>query len=285
MRLRNDDVFTRPVLKEISDDFSSTFKVNFNLETTRNSLELSYEIELNSEVFMSYCLSDKVKIGLHLYSPSIVYRKFIEIELEDLEGVISLKRDDLYGKVEISPLLIANEDFTLSANEELEDIDDDNYGVKKGMVLGYAETVELEVDYSMTNLNDLVVIQPVTDREQSNVIEIQAERIIYYLYNQEYNSYEELYSLENSFAQKLIKIVHNAIYTRLLYYVLEVRDNGEEAEFEATSVYEFINQVFESKYPENNIYEISTDLINKYAVELSEISFVDITVEGDDEDE
>lgn len=285
MKLKINDVFTRPVLKEISEDFSSTFNVEFKLETTRETLELKYQFELKSETFRKYCSVEQVVIGLHIYSQSIMYRKFIEIPLENFEGVISLDRDDVYGKVEISPILVASSDFTLNASSELIDADDDNYSVKKGMILGYAETVELEVDYSMTNLNDLVVIQPVSDKEQSNVIDIKAERIIYYLYNEEYNSYEELYKLENAFAQKLIKIVHNAIYTRLLYYVLEVRENGEEDEFETTSVFEFIRQLFELKYPDINIYEITTDLINKYAIELSEISFVDITVNGEDEDE
>lgn len=285
MKLKNNDVFTRPVLKEISEDFASTFRAEFDVETTRKTLELKYKFELDSIAFKKYCSAEQVVIGLHIYSQTIMYRKFIEISLDNFEGVISLDRDDVYGKVEISPILVAANNFTLTASSELLDIDDDNYSVKKGMILGYAETVELEVDYSMTNLNDLVVIQPVSDKEQSNVIEIKAERIIYYLYNEEYNSYEELYKLENVFAQKLIKIVHNAIYTRLLHYVLEVRENGEEEDFEATSVFEFVRQLFELKYPDINIYEITTDLINKYAIELSEISFVDITVNGEDEDE
>lgn len=285
MQLKNDDVFTRPVIKEISDDFSTTFKIEFKVETTRETLELTYKCELRSEVFKNYCKEKKVAVGLHIYSKSILFRKFVTIQLENLDGVITLNRGDVYGKLEISPILVASTDLIINASSELLDKDDSNYSVKKGMILGYAETVELEVDYSLTNLNDLVVIKPTQNKEESNMIEINSEQIIYTLYSEEYNSYEEIYQLEDFFAKKLIKIIHNAIYTRLLYYVLEIQENGEDNDFYESSVFTFIKQSFESKYPDSSIYDITSDLINKYAIELADISFVNITVESEYDDE
>lgn len=283
MKLKNSDVFTRPVLKEISEDFSSTFSAEFNIVTNRNSLELQYNMSLNSSVFNQYCSSNDVIIGLHMYSQSILYRKFIEIDLDDLIGSIELDRNEVFSKVEISPILIANNDFMIEVEQELVDVDDNNYFVKKGMILGYAETVEIEVDYSKTDLNDLVVIKPTDSKEQSNIIEIK-DKVIYYLSNEEYNSYEELYSSDNPYTQRLIKIVHNAIYTRILYYIIESRENDTLYEIMDFPVIEYITQLFEANFPGVDILEIDTEIVNKYAIELSEISFVNITVEGEEDE-
>ncbi len=283
MKLKNSDVFTRPVLKEISEDFSSTFSAEFEIVTNRNSLELQYNIVLNSSVFNQYCSSNNAVIGLHMYSQSILYRKFVEIDLDELKGSIELDRNEVFSKVEISPILIANKDFVIEVEQELHDIEDNNYFVKKGMILGYAETIEIEVDYSKTDLNDLVVINPTSDIEQSNMIEIK-DKVIYYLFSEEYNSYEELYSSDNPYTQRLIKIVHNAIYTRILHYIIESRESDNLYEIMELPIIEYIIQLFEVNFPGVDVLEIDTDVVNKYAIELSDISFVNITVEGEDDE-
>lgn len=281
MKIRNNDIFSRPMLKEIQTDFKKKFTANFEISTQKEELILLYKIELESEAFQEYCKNNNTTIYLHLYSQNIMYREVHEIPLDKLEGQVRLDRNKVFSKIEISPILVAQKEFLVNANGELEDEEDNFYQVKKGMILGYAETIELEIDFSKTKLDDLVTIKPTENEQQSNVIEIHDDCIIYNLSNEEFNSYKELYESDNEYTKRLIKIVHNAIYTCLLYHVIE---NREKEDFLNTQIYEYIEQVFSIEFPDEQLTEISSDQVNYYAMRLSNISFVNITTEGESDD-
>lgn len=282
MKLKNSDIFTRPVLKEISEDFNTSFQADFAIETYTNSLELHYKFMLDSIVFKKYCSNKEIVIGLHIYSQKILYRKFIQINIENFSGKIELSRDEIFDKLEISPLLIANTDFSMNVPSELVQADENNYHVKRGMILGYVETIEIEVDYSKTNLNDLVVIKPTKEKEQSNSIDIGENGVVYHLENEEYNSYNELYMSSNPYTQRLVKIVHNAINTRILSFIIEMREKEELDVIRDYPIIEYMEQKFDQLFPTINLFELELDEVNKYAIELSAISFVNISSEGEE---
>ncbi|WOO86494.1 hypothetical protein RZE82_05115 [Mollicutes bacterium LVI A0039] len=281
MRLRNSDQFPRPMIKEIEEDFNSSFRVDIAIVTKEKSIELHYTIDINSKLFTEHCLNDDVKIGFHLYAQNIMYREFREVKIGELEGVIELSRDEVFNKIDITPIIVANRDFEVYCLDEIKD--DDNYRVKKGMILGYVETFELEVDYSKTSMNDIVVVKPVDDEHQSHIIEI-GNKVVYYMTKEEYNAFDSLYSSEKEHDKRIVKLVHNAINTRLLYQLEESKQNGDEDEFLSSRVFDYLKYQFSYKFPNIDIMSIGSDEINKYAIELSEISFIDISMDGDEYD-
>lgn len=279
MRLTDKSEFSRPMIRERKFDFESVIDCTYgDIDTFKEKIVISYIVNIDSAILNKHLEKGNIKMFIHLYSSKTMYRDAYPIDA--FEGKLTLPRDEVYGDVEMSLILVSMKSQKLVFKNELKDIDDDNYLVKKGMIVAFANTRLIEIDYSKTKLEDLVVVIATEDPNRYNSIDID-NTVSYYMSKAEHSAFKSLYDDDNPINKHLAKIVHNAIYTRVLTKVIELKEvEDDEDEFFQSKIYEYIEKQF--KMLEKNIRNISYEEINYYSMLLTNINFQEIVGEEDE---
>ncbi len=276
MKLTNSKIYPRPMLKDINDGYKSNIEAFFGIEQYVDKSILKYDVKISSNEIIDLVSKGKAGVYLHLYSLNEMYREVFDIS-ENLYSSISLKKEKVYNTFEISTIICAKEDLVISGENELLDPDDVKYQVNKGMIIGFAETQICDVDLSHQNLDDLVSVKSTTEKEAINKIEINDDNIIFYMEENEYQAFHELYNSTENVGKSISYVIHSSIYQRLLLEYIENRNNEEELEeLIEYKWYKLLEQKFSEKYPNMTLEEIEYSDIPKYALELSDLSFTDV---------
>lgn len=272
MRLTNDKVFPRPILKDEMEDFKTTFSVNFKEPDNRTkSIGIGYKYECGSSIFNELISAGKVGIYLHMYSSNNMFRECIDISYEQ-EDFIEFDKKKLFGSCDISVVMCAKEDLVINGANELIDSSDNFYQVLKGQIIAFAPTVELELDLSKNTLNDFVHVCHTKNPENYNMISLRNESgVIYYLSEEEYKAYADLYNSNDKLAKTLSLIIHQNIYNRLF---LEL--NNEDSDVVMDKCIQLLLFQFARLYPDKDIYAVNPSEYGKYSYEMSNLSFKDM---------
>lgn len=273
MKLTDESNFSRPMIRERKFDFENVISCTYgDIHTFQDKIVITYTIKLDSPVLNMHLEKGDIKMFIHLYSSKTMYRDAYLID--EFEGELSLPREEVYGDVEMSLILVSMKSQNLIFKNELKEIEDDNYLVKKGMIVAFANTRLIEIDYSKTKAEDLVVVIATEDPNRYNNIDID-NTVSYFMSKEEHSAFKSLYEDDNPVNKHLAKIVHNAIYTRVLTRVIELKELEEnEDDFFQSRIYEYIEKQF--KKLEKNVRNISSEEVNYYSMLLTNINFQEI---------
>ncbi len=270
MRLTNNELFPRPILRNIKEDFNSEFKTQIILEKGN----LKYKIELTSNKFKELIEKEDVSIYLHIYSNRNYYRNIIKIDPQHLEGYLNLKELEIFFTVDITFIICANKDLTINIKEELLDEEDNLFVVNKGMILGYDESYTLEIDTSNDQIEDLVVLKSTDRKEDSHKVFID-NCIKYNLYEDEYTAYKMLNESQTKESKIVEKLLHKSIITNMLLAIASLNEEELESKSEERW-YKYIEQRYKVVYDEKEIIDLKVDEVDYVATQILEINFKDI---------
>lgn len=269
MRIYNEDRFNYPVLKNEVEDYKTTFEVEIKAENKKTQVELKYNVKTDSEVLKKLISEGKANVYIHCYAPKYFFRR---IEKLEEEGKIVFSRDEVFGDLDVTPVIMAETDFKLDMSSEAVE-DEDVFQVKKNTIIGFNETSYLQLDFEMSKLEDIVVVERTRIEDTQNRINIQDDRITYYMSYDEYSSFDTLYNSSGKNAELFSRNIHLAIYTKLLTVIyLDQQGYDEIDDIETTAWYQMIESKMDKKH--YNIHDFGIDDISKIAYELAEISYV-----------
>lgn len=278
MRIYNEDRFNYPVLKNEVEDYKTTFKVDISAENKKSQVELNYKVTTDSEVLKSLIAEGKASIYIHFYAPKYFFRSIQKLDIEDK---IIFSRNEVFGDLDVTPVIMAERDFILDMSSEAVE-DEEVFQVKKNTIIGFNETSYMQLDFELSKLEDIVVVERTDIEYTQNVIDIQDDKITYYMSYEEYSAFNTLYNSSAKSAEMFSRNIHLAIYTKLLTKIyLEQHGYEEYEDIESTAWYQMVENKMEKKH--YNILEFDLDDISKIANDLAEISYIKLmeSVEGE----
>lgn len=270
MRLTNNELFPRPMLKNNKEDFNTEFRTQISIEKGK----LKYEVKLTSNNFMDLIEKEDVSIYMHIYSNKNYYRNIIEIKKDQLSGYLSLKDLEIFFTVDITFILCANKNLTINITDELIDKEDNFFNVERGMILGYDESYTLEIDTSNDEIEDLVVVKSTDKEEDSHKVFID-NCVKYNLYHKEYMAYKILNEMPQKEYKVVKEVLHKSIIVNMLLAILTL--NEEELEYKSEERwYKYIEQRYKKLYPNKGLVDLKINEVDYVATKILEINFNNI---------
>jgi hypothetical protein len=147
--------YPHPVLSPYSRDYvdGSEFYGKFERRSEDGFLVLTYEFFLTSNRLNEFCLSGaKAKIYIDV-SVSGTRLRLIE-KADSFSGTLKLAQSDIHGTVEVTPLLIAEEDSTLEFEGINSEYGSRRFAVQQGDLLAHGPTEALEADHQRSSTDN-----------------------------------------------------------------------------------------------------------------------------------
>lgn len=235
MKLNLDKLYPYPVLKNGTNDylpdcFFSTVIQKVN-ESDRE-VTFSFNAELHDNGLANLIKENKARIIYHIECVRTAYRDVIHDYPFKYEKVFS--KDNLLGKVEILPLIVATENFIYS-NDNFNEIYSGTYPIKEGYVLAIDNNFEAEITFEHNKKESIFDIIPNTkNKSQENLIVVDLsndKKICIALSEKNYLAYKNI--LKSGNKEGFSNLVSVVVVPALLDVLSQLRLNGIE-EYEGT---------------------------------------------------
>lgn len=144
--------YPHPVLSPFSKDYvdGSEFFGAFERRSENGFLVVDYVLTLNSSRLNEFCLPGVgAQIYLDIYASGTRLRNLVPSN--GLSGSLKLPESSIHGTVEITPLLVAEEDVVLEFAGINKEYSSTQFAVKQGDLLAHGPTEALEADHQRSS--------------------------------------------------------------------------------------------------------------------------------------
>ena len=189
--MKFNNAFPYPVLSVENDDYiGSTFATTIDVQKTFGQLNINLSCNLQDATIASLIADGKVKYALHVECPQTSFRKIYQSD--EAKIVASISENQLRGKIDVHPFILANEKIEGYTNTNLNDFYSDTpITYEKGNILALGEAVEVtlfEDDLESQNLPSIVTIRR-SESAKEMVVSLNSQQIIIELPKAIYDQY------------------------------------------------------------------------------------------------
>lgn len=183
--------FPYPVLSPENDDYKgSTFETKVEAQKTFGQLYINLQCNLQDEKIANLLHDGKAKYALHVECPQTSFRKIYQSD--EAKIVSAIPENQLRGKIDVHPFILANETIVDYTNPNLDDFYiDASITYEKGNILALGEAVEIilfEEDLESQNLPSVVTIRR-SESANEMVVSLNSPQIIIELPKAIYDQY------------------------------------------------------------------------------------------------
>lgn len=183
--------FPYPVLSVENDDYiGSKFETKVEAQKTFGRLNINLSCNLQDNTIANLIADGKVKYALHVECPQTSFRKIYQSD--DAKIIASIEENNLRGKIDVHPFILANETIVDYKNANLNDFySDASITFEKGNILALGEAVEVtlfEDDLEAQNLPSIVTIRR-SESAKEMVVSLNSPQIMIELPKTIYDQY------------------------------------------------------------------------------------------------
>ncbi|RKJ66275.1 hypothetical protein D7X33_25165 [Butyricicoccus sp. 1XD8-22] len=183
--------FPYPVLSVENDDYiGSKFETKIEAQKTFGQLYINLNCNLQDSKIASLINEGKAKYALHVECPQTSFRKIYQSE--ETKIVANIPENQLRGKIDVHPFILANETIEGYTNPNLNDFyTDATITYEKGNILALGEAVEVtlfEEDLESQNLPSIVTVRR-SESAKELVVSLNSPQIIIELPKTVYDQY------------------------------------------------------------------------------------------------
>lgn len=172
--------FPYPVLSKFSDDITPNgFEVDLNVIPSISHFKLEYSVRFDSLSFHELIDQEKATLVIHIECQSNFYRKIFRNN--KLAGIISIPTPELTGRVEVTFMVVANQDLPEYKIKGFhEDYKEFDFHIKRAELLALLETKYFEAEKEpnlLQKISSIIQIIPFDDDQKHWEIEFDAKKI------------------------------------------------------------------------------------------------------------
>lgn len=218
MQIRN-RLFSYPVYSNDTDDYKTNgFVFDYDVENNGDFIKILYFAKIQNEHIINRIQQDIIKLAVLIECPKTAYRQLFI--LDKLKGTLEIPSQVLSARVELCCILIANKDFVISREFDINlDYLDTIFSIKKGFIIGYDNTYPFIVDKDKEdNFKASSIISVVKKLDLENYMDINLDnddKINIQLGEEMYQYFVQLQG------QDKLPIVHSMVVLPALVYVIE----------------------------------------------------------------
>lgn len=174
--------FPYPVLAEFNDDFIGDTKFDSHIEFVAKNpgeqiVEIQYILFNNSDWLDEYVLDGKARIVFDVDCRSTFYREYIQVH--QLDGTLTFNKGELYGVVEVTPLILATEQDEAYRPEGVHpEFGSASFQVREGDILAIGSTHTASISFERNVRGGSTTINFSNDLEDLYKFEYSGNRII-----------------------------------------------------------------------------------------------------------
>ena len=228
----NTQAFPYPVLTsdigDAADYNDSDFQCSllFNKEVTdEQKFDIEYNFQLSNDAILSLIESGSASYSIHLYCADTLKREMFRLEKV---GTLTLDASDLYGKFELTPMVVVKKKVTNFTSEDLnEEFGSTTFELSMGDIIAIDDTLIKYIEFNSQSFDSLVKTSVDKDLEDpfSYVIDPTPSIIRIRLGTEMHKLYKELQSKQHK------GILGMSLFKDIVYLAIDdlIRD-PEEAE-------------------------------------------------------
>lgn len=153
--------FPYPVLGRgddyLNSEFQTTIDVRKDASPETNNIFLEYSFLLSSDSLTDLIAENKVSYAIDVACTDTLYRR---VFLVGQSGAIEFRDGELYGKVLISPLIVAKTEIKNYFSEDLnEEFGDDPFAISPGDILAYDDPQVKYIEFNKLQFESLVRVE------------------------------------------------------------------------------------------------------------------------------
>lgn len=213
-------LYPHPVLWSLNDDYlDSYFSVRIDAKRDIRKVIFKANFELKNEKLEKMIENEEAEYLVHIECPKTSYRKIRSSNRNEIS--ISLKDEEILGKIHLSFFIVAKKDLREYSNP---DLNKDYFGIKfnmqKGTILAIGEQYKIDIDKEKENLSGVPSIFTIYRKETRDKIGLEIEyhssKIRVGLNIDDYERYSTLSQNPENLA-----ILNSAIIFPTLIYIFE----------------------------------------------------------------
>jgi len=139
MKIQPSRLFPHPVLWFINDDYlESDFTAEISEKETKGEIEINYTLDLKNKELKEKIENGLAKICIHIECSLTMFR-YNHIT-DEMTGSIYLRQDNINHKIEVLPMIVANDNIEDYDNTKLnEDYNDVKLDMDRGSILAISD--------------------------------------------------------------------------------------------------------------------------------------------------
>lgn len=237
--------FPYPVLSPENDDYTSgsKFETRVEAQKTFGQLYINLFCSLQDDKIANLINEGKAKYALHVECPQTSFRKIYQSE--EAKIVAAIQENDLRGKIDVHPFILANETIEGYTNPNLNDFyTDATITYEKGNILALGEAVEItlfEEDLESQNLPSIVTVRR-SESAKELVVSLNSPQIIIELPKAIYDQYA--INAGSRLKETILSVVILPSLMEVFYTLKE-----DSADYSEYKWYQVLEQIFKK----NNI--------------------------------
>ncbi|MFI3326954.1 MAG: hypothetical protein R3Y35_12410 [Clostridia bacterium] len=219
-------LYPHPVLWEQNDDYqTSKFECEISLEREPHKFILNSEFILTNPELQNLIDNNQAEFIVHIESPASSFR-IVEKSITKHKN-ITLKDENLLGKISLCPFIVAKEDITSFINADWNiDYDGVKFEIEKGTILAIGSQSSFKVDKEKDDLSNVSSIFTVYKKEIAEEmpmeIDLSENKIIIGLNINDYSNYS-MYASDNS------NVINSFIIFPVLVFTFErIKESFDE---------------------------------------------------------
>jgi hypothetical protein len=262
----NDNYFPYPLISNHTDDYNNKkFEISTTPQTDVKKWVFQNKVLLEDEALRKLIQEEAAKYLIRIESKQLGFKEVFESFLDEFEYEIKLK--DVSKRVWIHSYIIANRDLKLSSINFHSDYAGQTFNLKKGEILGEAETrsfIPEDDSEEFKDIGSIIKIVKTRDKEVGPIsVGIDSEDIIIYLSKEDHKKYLNLKNTDHD--SLLISMIVIPSLMEVLDNIHQYVDEGNLSEIEDRKWYKVLIKKIQSLgYSEDpNQWDSKLEVIQK----------------------
>lgn len=288
-------LYPYPVLSVYTNDYKDCdFNVKIDVEKDGYDIKFKFNAELKSESILSCIKEGKAEYVYRIECPQTSFRKVVRTK--DRNEILTVKGNELRGKCQLYPFVIATEDLlAYESNEFHNDYKGMAFEIEQGCVMAVAEmwliTIEKEID-EFEKSSSIFSITTNSSKENPNqmLVDLAQRKIVIKLPEEYINNYKMI--SQSPIAES---IINSMIAVPALVYVLEEiksKSIQERNEYSDSLWYRVLNKVLlkqfnleieSNEFDSKDLLVIAQKLLNNPQIDAFKVLTSNFCMMGDDE--
>lgn len=226
MKIKDNRLYPYPVLSEQLDDYiDNTFNVNMTIDQGIDVFTIKASVNITNSDMLKNIRLKNANVYMHVECSTTKYRDSFVIDNFD-NYITSIDDSFLNGTVEVIFLIIASKEMRDFSSESLNGYyRQQTYDIPKSSMIGYSASHVFTVNKMLDSNGEIPSIF-IVSQSSSNLmkIELNNEKIIIYLPQSSYETYEQMKSIHVKIKQLLINV------GTLIYVFDELKKTPEDYE-------------------------------------------------------
>ena len=218
MRIKNNRLFTYPVLTNMNDDYvNCSFKTLIKATKRVRSLEISIECELDNNELLKLLEDDRIEIICHIECSKTKLRYIEKLEL----GINNIEIDSRFinENIEVVTFIIAKEEINnYSSSKFNKDYNNASFNIERAQIMAIASQVDIPITKDIYDLSDVPsIITIIPSNVKYMEVNMDDHKIIIKLPKKDFDNY----SIFGKTISMHTPILHSMVIVPSLIYVVD----------------------------------------------------------------